>query len=68
MLLDTIREIQETTELSAEVRNVLHGNTPGHPWAASKSESEMAHEARAVLAGYHVNGNLLHKLDRIARD
>lgn len=64
---EIIRKIQETTKLSAETRNMLHGNTPGHPWAKGKTEAEMAQDARINLAGRMVDGNLLHRLERIAR-
>jgi hypothetical protein len=66
-LQTTIREIQLTTELSAEMRNMLHGNTPGHPWAIGKTEFEMARDARLNLAGHDVDGRLLYMLERIAR-
>jgi hypothetical protein len=59
-----IREIQETSELSAEARNALHGCLSTHPWGRGKAKAQRIMEARAAIAGRKVNGNLLHRLER----
>lgn len=64
---DLIREIQETATLSAEARNALHGATSAHPWCAGKDLASRALEVRCAIAGRGVHGELLHRLDRIAK-
>lgn len=62
-----ICEIQETVTLSADARNALHGATSTHPWCAGKDTFTRALEVRCAIAGRTVRGELLHRLDRIAR-
>jgi len=62
-LNEIIKEIQETSELSAECRNALHGATEGHPWAEGKDFSQRKLEARVALAGRKIDLILMHKLD-----
>jgi len=61
-----IREIQETSDLSAEARNALHGCLSTHPWGKGKDLAQRVMEARFAIAGRRVHGNLYHRLERIA--
>ena len=65
---DLIREIQETSELSAECRNALHGCLSYHPWGKGKGFDQRKKEALFVTSSrLSVDGNLLHKIERLTQ-
>lgn len=62
---DLITEIQETSELSAERRNSLHGCLSHHPWGQGKDFNQRKSEALfTVSQGSAVHATLRHNLER----
>ena len=61
-----ISKIQETSSLSAEVRNMLHACMSRHPWGRVKSEQERKGDAMSAILGCKtVDGNLRGDLENV---
>lgn len=62
---EIIREIQETSSLSAECRNSLHACMSYHPWGRAKSHEQRKVDALYAISGRKtVNINLVTRLER----
>ena len=64
VLIDDILT-DESTELSAEAKNVLHGARSTHPWAAGKSDWTRVLEVTGGLAGRRVHAQYHLRLERL---
>ena len=60
-----IREIQETSVLSSEARNTLHGALSKHPWGKRKTFDERKAEVLFVTAGRDVPAISRYNVERL---